>query len=121
VRALRDEYIKEKGAFERKLKDALDAMDRLRTQKDNAEMRTKEVRLEYEQQVKDLEREVEDTRRQLQVRIFTTYYVLFDSPIHPSIHPSIHSSIHSSIHFFFLSFITIHAGGCYHHLPISID
>ena len=67
VKALRDEYIKEKKNFERQLNDAIEAMNRLRGEKENAEMQVKDVRLEFESQIKDLEREAEDARRKLQI------------------------------------------------------
>ena len=67
VKALRDEYIKEKKNFERQLQDAIGAMNKLREEKDDAELKVREVRLEFEKQIRDLERDAEDARRKLQI------------------------------------------------------
>lgn len=67
VKALRDEYIKEKKNFERQLQDAIGAMNKLREEKDDAELKVREVRLEFEKQIRDLERNAEDARRKLQI------------------------------------------------------
>ena len=65
VRALRDEYIKEKRAFEQRLQDALAEMERLREQKRRAELQTSEVRMEYDQQIKQLKAQAEDAQQSL--------------------------------------------------------
>lgn len=65
VRALRDEYIKEKRAFEQRLQDALAEMERLREQKRSAELQTSEVRMEYDQQIKQLKAQAEDAQQSL--------------------------------------------------------
>jgi hypothetical protein len=49
------------------LKDAIDAMHKLRDQKDDAELKVREVRIEFEKQIRDLERDAEDAQRKLQI------------------------------------------------------
>ena len=66
VRALRDEYIKEKGNFEARMQDALAEMERLREQKKRAELQTREVRMEYDRQIKQLQAQADDAQQSLQ-------------------------------------------------------
>ena len=66
VRALRDEYIKEKEAFEQRVTEALAEMERLREQKKAAELQTREVKMDFERQIKRLQVEADDARQSLQ-------------------------------------------------------
>jgi len=67
VVGLRKEYVAEKSKFEVQLQEFQAQMAALRRQKENAEFALKDTRLNYEQRVKNLEQEMEDTRAQLAV------------------------------------------------------
>ena len=67
VISLRKEFANEKKQFDCRLHDMQSQMEELRAAKENAEFALKDKRLVYEQQIKNLEREMEETRAKIKV------------------------------------------------------